>query len=186
MDDMILDNLFLDDNANFVSVGNFLNLLWEAYTKSTYWNVESMRKEAEQEKGQVEETIENAKLSDSSLFRYAKKQGWIEEQDILNSNLPLQRRDLARIVHEFLRKELKEDDVQNISVANRLVDLFDCRVCVQHVAQVYLKGIIKSKQIQYTNQDEMTIFGMRDGIEQDEMEDIIKQIFHVQSRILIK
>lgn len=55
----------------------------------------------------------------------------------------IEKRDAARIVHEYLVNTLKEPDESSIQAACVLLDLYDCHSCVNHVAQVYLKGIIK-------------------------------------------
>ena len=38
-------------------------------------------------------------------------------------------------------------DIGDISQAYKLKDLFDCRVCANHVAQVYLRGIMDAKNL---------------------------------------
>lgn len=52
------------------------------------------------------------------------------------------RKNAARIIHDFLRTELKEADEIDIAPAYALQDLFDCRVCAGHIIQVYVKGIM--------------------------------------------
>lgn len=56
------------------------------------------------------------------------------------------------MVHEWLLNVKKEADEPDISPAYRLMDLLDCHRCVQHVAQVYLKGIMG---------DASPVFGMQ-------------------------
>ena len=56
--------------------------------------------------------------------------------------IPLTRATAAGIVHTFLREVLKEEDEADISAAKQLKDLYDCHVCVNHIAQVYVKGIM--------------------------------------------
>lgn len=60
-----------------------------------------------------------------------------------HSELLRERREAARILHEYIRDVLHEEDETDISGAYILKDLFDCGECVQHVAQVYLKGIME-------------------------------------------
>lgn len=54
----------------------------------------------------------------------------------------LTRNEVAKLVHEFIRDVLVEPDEPDINEAMILKDLFDCGNCVQHIAQVYLKGIM--------------------------------------------
>lgn len=72
-----------------------------------------------------------------------RKMGWIEEQDELGVNDELDRRTAARIIHMFMKKVLDIRDLKDIKEAYRLRDIFDCRVCAGHIAEVYLRGIIK-------------------------------------------
>lgn len=73
------------------------------------------------------------------------------------------RQTAARIVHEWLLKVRQETDVSDISAAYRLMDLLDCHACVQHVAQVWLKGIMG---------DGSPVFGMQDVLTEREAEQI--------------
>ncbi|MCR4945952.1 MAG: hypothetical protein K5929_03280 [Lachnospiraceae bacterium] len=56
------------------------------------------------------------------------------------------RRDAAKIVHIFLRDVLKVPDLADISQAAKLKDLYDCRVCVNDIAQVFLRGIMQGHE----------------------------------------
>ena len=76
------------------------------------------------------------------VFACGKKKGWLEEQDEISASAPLKRKDCARILHLFLRRQLEEADEDDFGAASNLQDLYDCRVCVNHVAQVYVKGIM--------------------------------------------
>ena len=73
------------------------------------------------------------------------------------------RQTAACIVHEWLLNVRQEADVADISAAYRLMDLLDCHTCVQHVAQVYIKGIMG---------DSSPIFGMQDVLTEREAEQI--------------
>lgn len=84
--------------------------------------------------------------SASFYMEYALKKGIIEDYDLLNKNKPLKRRRAARIIHETLISELAEKDEQDWSAAERLLDLYDCRTCVMHIAQVYVKGIMSERE----------------------------------------
>ncbi len=86
-------------------------------------------------------------LPEEELLRYAHVRGWIEDQDERFCNESLNRQTAARIVHVFMRIELGVPDLPDISDANVLADLYTCHACVNHIAQVYLRGIIKSQTV---------------------------------------
>ena len=86
-------------------------------------------------------------LPEEELLRYAHVRGWIEDQDERFCNESLNRQTAARIVHEFMRIELGVPDLPDFSGANVLADLYTCHACVNHIAQVYLRGIIKSQTV---------------------------------------
>lgn len=69
------------------------------------------------------------------------------------------RQNVARLIHEKLLLVYKEGDEQDISAASVLKDLYDCRTCVNHVAQVFLKGIMRPGE---------TVFGMRELVTEEE------------------
>ncbi len=67
----------------------------------------------------------------------------IEETDLINYKKPIERASAARILHMYLKAVIKEADNSDISAAEHdLTDLYDCRVCANHIAQVYVKGIM--------------------------------------------
>ena len=78
---------------------------------------------------------------------YGLKKGWLEYGDELYQDEPVLRKNEARIFHMFLLKELGINDLQDINIAGELRDLYDCRVCANHVAQVYLRGIMDAKDL---------------------------------------
>ena len=75
-------------------------------------------------------------------FEIAQRHGWVAPEVACQSSEILHRNEAARIVHEFLRRELGEPDEENWDEAKKLKDLYDCRTCVAHVAQVFCKGIM--------------------------------------------
>lgn len=79
-------------------------------------------------------------------MEYALKRGIIEDYDLLNKNKPIERRRAARIIHEYLLTELAEKDEADWSAAEDLIDLYSCRSCVMHIAQVYVKGIMPANK----------------------------------------
>lgn len=67
----------------------------------------------------------------------------IEPFDKKNMDKVPSRRDIARISHQYMKFILNEPDIVDITSAGKLKDLYDCRICVNHIAQVYLKGIME-------------------------------------------
>lgn len=78
----------------------------------------------------------------SGYLDYALYKGIIEDYDVTNRTNPIERRAAARIVHEALLTEFSERDEDEWSAAEKLLDLYSCRTCVIHIAQVYVKGIM--------------------------------------------
>lgn len=71
--------------------------------------------------------------------------GWLEPQDAMRKEEFICRGDAARILHEFMQRELGEADEEDWGAAKEIKDLYDCRVCVKHVAQMVCKGIMTAK-----------------------------------------
>lgn len=62
-------------------------------------------------------------------------------------NQPLLRKQAAKIVHTYVRDVLgipDETDKNKIEKALKLKDIYDCRVCVESIIQVYSRGIMKA------------------------------------------
>lgn len=108
----------------------------------------------------------------------AYQSGWLEAQDVLGKEQAVQRKTAARIIHEFLRREMKEADEVDGSPAYRLQDLFDCRVCAGHIIQVYVKGIMDGKE----SPDGRVIFGTEAVLSLEETEEILCRIFDKSRR----
>jgi rhodanese-related sulfurtransferase len=81
----------------------------------------------------------------SRYMDYALYKGIIEDYDITNISKPIERRSVARIVHEALLTELGERDEYEWSGAENLRDLYSCHTCVMNIAQVYVKGIMPGR-----------------------------------------
>lgn len=78
---------------------------------------------------------------------YGRHRGWLEEQDVnlgdgVGGSFFLDRRSTARIIHEFLRIEFAIPELRDWSHAHKLKDLYDCRVCAKHVAQMVERNIM--------------------------------------------
>lgn len=104
---------------------------------------------------------------------YGYRAGWLEDQDVIGKASWLTRKSMARILHNFMRLELKEADVTDWHAAEKLQDLYDCRSCVNHIAQIYAKGILDG----ILSQDNRFIFGMEETISPQESQQIIERCF---------
>ena len=113
------------------------------------------------------------------LLQYGWHKGWLEEQDLLDAKAPIERRIVARIVHQFLRLECGEKDEEDWKGVHELRDLYDCRTCVSHVAQVVTKGIMNGK---YDGVSGSYIFGMKDFIDLEEAKEIARLMFNKEQR----
>ncbi len=109
-----------------------------------------------------------------NIVNYAHQKGWIEDQDEMNQNNLIDKRTAARIIHQFMKIEFKIPDTKDIKPAEILRDLYTCRVCVNHVSQVFVKGIMNSEEIQNPTTGEIVqIFNMTRIITREEVEQII-------------
>jgi hypothetical protein len=99
-----------------------------------------------------------AALSLPELLRYGHFRGWLEDQDERNPAEPLNRQTAARIVHLFLLIECGVQDLPDITPATTLKDLYTCRVCANHIAQVYTRGIMGEKKEESDFPDSSALF----------------------------
>lgn len=76
----------------------------------------------------------------------AHRLGLIDKYESEHPESKVLRKDAAKILHLYMLKVLSLKDEEDISPASVLKDLYDCRVCVNHIAQVYLKGIMKAHE----------------------------------------
>lgn len=104
-------------------------------------------------------------MGEMSGMAVGERHGWLNAQDGLEAKKPIHRSAVARILHEFMRRELGEQDERSIAAAKVLKDLYDCRTCVNHVAQVYCKGIMEPIR--------EGVFGMGEGLVFSEADIII-------------
>jgi len=118
----------------------------------------------------VERLCKNIQIKNP--MQYGRKKGWLEEIDEIQASEPITRKQVARILHMYLRNELCEPDLMNWKNAEKLRDLYECRVCVNHVAQIYEKGIIGSVKINGNN-----VFGMDNKISIVEAEEIVERVY---------
>ncbi|MCR5846962.1 MAG: hypothetical protein K6G75_02425 [Lachnospiraceae bacterium] len=115
----------------------------------------------------IKETVRFSGISEDELL----KKGVLKTGDFLDKNELIDRKNVARILHNYLRIVLKEKDEEDISKAYILKDLFDCRVCANHIAQVYLKGIMDAE-----NLNGLVIFDVFGKVREDETEDYFRKI----------
>ena len=140
-----------------ITTEEFVKLLWQEFSRR-------IRQEANREEGAFWD------LED------ARRHGLVEMQDLLEAKEPIRRSSAARILHEFLLRELGEPDLADISAAGVLRDLYDCHVCVNHVAQVYCKGIMPAFR--------EGVFGMREGVTRKEALSMMHGLFSKKRRCL--
>ena len=93
------------------------------------------------------------------------QKGVFETGDLSESFEEIDRRSVSRILHNFMRIVLGIKDESDISKAYVLNDLFDCRVCANHIAQVYLKGVMKEVNI-----DGLIIFDVYGKVTENDVE----------------
>ena len=108
----------------------------------------------------------------SELLHYGHIRGWLEDQDERFPDSTLDRRTAARIIHNFMRLELQIPDLPDISPATRLADLYTCPACVNHVAQVFCRGIMEKHQTERDGQI-FDIFDMLSPVTKTEADTII-------------
>ncbi len=112
------------------------------------------------------------KESDLCLLAYENL--LIENQDYVYRYSSLDKKTMARISHMFLKKLLQEADEPSIKAAEILKDLYDCHVCVNHIGQMYVKGIIEPI--------EPTLFGNEERVSKSEAFQIITRLLHKDFR----
>lgn len=112
-----------------------------------------------------------------------------DELSLILADIPrkvdITKKQTAIIVHEFLRRVLHEEDEKDVSKASVLKDLYDCRICVKHIEQVYVKGIM-TPMIDIGQAKERNlpvIFGGNELLTDDEAELIVKRTVNKGLRI---
>lgn len=141
-----------------VTVEYFISAIWAGYLKNT--------------------GDESALRSMEEIMEFGRDVGWLEEQDILWKDRMIERRNAARIIHEFLRLKCSEADENDWRKAEKLTDLYDCKACAKHVAQVYLKGIMPAK--------DKKRFQLLQKVDEDELAEFIYRMFNKNERLLVE
>ena len=145
----------LDNSSEEISVGEFVFLLMNCKNSSA-----------------------SKSLSLTELLRYGHFRLWLEDQDEAHPENPLNRQTAARILHEFLRIECGLDDLQNISSATKLKDLYTCRVCTNHIAQVCARGLMHPQEISTTDNSQK-IFNHLELVKKCEVLEILGRVKEV-------
>ena len=108
------------------------------------------------------------------------KDGWLEDSDERFPDAVLDRRTAARIIHQYLLIEQKIPDLPDISKATKLIDLYTCRACANHIAQIYERGIMEAEEIpcQNSTRPEQTvlIFNHLELVSQKQADEILKKV----------
>lgn len=136
----------------------------------------------------VARLLEVPEGGEEAALKTAQGRGWLEAQDVLAGKSPLLRSAAARILHEFLKKELGERDDEDLAPAKALRDLYDCRTCVNHVAQVFCKELMTAvvltpgmmqQRVYASERGNLEIaFGMREPLSRQEAFGILERVFH--------
>lgn len=113
--------------------------------------------------------------NEKQLLHYGHVTGWLEDQDEVFPQALLDKRTAARIVHSFMIKELHIPDEVDISEAQQLEDLYTCRVCVNHVAQVFVKNLMESEEVEFNGKNAV-IFNMMRLLTKKEALELIKKV----------
>lgn len=151
-----------DGKGEVITVYRFVCLLWEKFCAA---NNRSCAADGTQ-----------------GLMEYGRRRGWLEAQDILEADSVLQRRRAAAILHGFLKQECGEADEREWGPSKNLADLYECRVCAAHVAQIYTKGIMEGKFLE--NPGQVLYFGMQDPVSALEAGEIVRRALDPGRRVL--
>jgi hypothetical protein len=115
-------------------------------------------------------------LSEGELIHYAHTRGWLEDQDERFCDKNLNRQTAARILHQFMKIELGVPDLQDISAANVLADLYTCHTCVNHIAQIFLREIMDAQVIERDGK-EYKIFNHLEEMTLEESKNCLKRLY---------
>ena len=97
---------------------------------------------------------------------------------------PLDRKAAASAIHCFLLNALEEEDEGSIEPAFELADIYECRVCSLHIAQVYCKGIMEAREKCDDNSPDggCLYFDLNSCVDEKQQEMIIERIFDRSKR----
>ena len=132
-----------------IAVGEFVEMVWTECCggRDTGCGVDTECRAGTECGGTARSEGSTASLTLSELLRYGHFRGWLEDIDERHPESLLNRQTAARIIHQFMVVELHMSDVADISAAEKLRDLYTCRVCANHIAQVYARGIMGAEEV---------------------------------------
>lgn len=111
----------------------------------------------------------------SALLHYGHVRGWLEDQDEMMADSFLDKRTCARILHQFMVIELKIPDLENVGNAFSLKDIYTCRVCTNHVVQVFARQIMEGETME-VNGSTASFFNMTRLVSKEEAAEAIKKV----------
>lgn len=109
--------------------------------------------------------VNNMPITDSIKFAMAD----------ISPNQELRRKNAAVLTHLFIRDVLHVSDItekEKLDEATKLKDIYDCRVCTQHIIQVYARGIMDAWFVIEHSTGECLVFGGEEEITQNEAQNI--------------
>lgn len=145
---------------NQIKLVDFVDLLWQRYCNSKFSTLQ------EQESG----------LQGKALLHFGHLGLWLEDQDEVNSESYLDRRTCARIIHQFMKIKMELPDLQDVSGAQVLKDLYTCRVCANHVAQIFVRGLMESYEID-SEEGLVQIFNMTELVTPFQAVALLEKVF---------
>lgn len=123
-------------------------------------------------------TVEQfAKLLEKMVPYVTKETGGVGDDVWQQSEELIRRRTAAGMIHHALLCAGEEDE-ESIEAALHLKDLYICRTCVNHIAQVYVKGIMT----EWSD----GIFGVEEQITDREAETILQRVVNRQLRKTVR
>ncbi|MCQ2590119.1 MAG: hypothetical protein MJ179_06815 [Treponema sp.] len=121
-----------------------------------------------------------ASIKDDEILHYGHLKGWLEDQDEYTPDAFLDKRTCARILHQFMKIELGIPDLEEVSQAFLLKDIYTCRVCTNHVAQIYCREIMEGEEIDFAGENQL-IFNMTRLLSEEEVTEIIKKVREIDT-----
>lgn len=117
-----------------------------------------------------------SELINSFLFLHGRASGKNFIQTEYPPSAPLIKKYAASMLHTLLLDIFSEPDEKSWDSALELQDLYECRVCTAHIAQVYCKGIIPAFA--------QGIFGSHEPVSQNEALMYLNRAFFRDQRVL--
>ena len=121
-------------------------------------------------------TPRKAEADCPDVIEKALQEGWLSAEDSYDAGQSLKRQTAARILHEYIRIIKGVKDLPDISAAEELKDLYDCRLCVNHIAQVYLRGLMKAKKIPGISDRGFLLFDQKGEVTEEEAAGILVRL----------